>query len=331
MSMTDIFRSDAFSVTSLTDAILKAPYKPGRLQGLGLFGERGIATTSVVIEEKDGRLELIQTSPRGGPGSQLSPIKRRARSFVVPHLERNATIYADEVQGVRAFGSESETETVEAVVNDRLTELRAMHEVTLEYQRMGALKGLILDADGSTLFDLFDEFDVVQQTYNMSTAGGALEIRRQAIEIQRLSEDELGAEPVSAYRALAGDLFFDRILDNSSIKGTVQYQDSAMLREDLRRGFLFAGITWENYRGSVSGQDFVESDEAFVYPEGTNIFKTYFAPADFNETVNTIGKRMYAKSFVDPELQRWTKLHAQSNPLSLCLRPRAVVKLTLTT
>jgi hypothetical protein len=31
MTMLDIFRSDAFSVVSLTDAILKAAHKPGRI------------------------------------------------------------------------------------------------------------------------------------------------------------------------------------------------------------------------------------------------------------------------------------------------------------
>ena len=61
------------------------------------------------------------------------------------------------------------------------------------------------------------------------------------------------------------------------------------------------------------------------------IFSTYFAPADFIETVNTVGLPVYAKQSVDEQLQRWAKIHTQSNPLALCTRPRAVVKLTLTT
>jgi len=77
--------------------------------------------------------------------------------------------------------------------------------------------------------------------------------------------------------------------------------------------------------------DYAHKLRTIVLPEGTSIFTTYFAPADFNETVNTIGKRMYAKSFVDPELQRFTKLHAQSNPLSICLRPRAVIRVRIAT
>jgi hypothetical protein len=66
-------------------------------------------------------------------------------------------------------------------------------------------------------------------------------------------------------------------------------------------------------------------------PEGTGIFRTYNAPADFLETVNTVGLPIYAKTSVDPEFQRWVKIHSQSNPLTLCLRPRAIVKLSLGT
>jgi hypothetical protein len=329
--MIDIFRNDAFSVTSLTEKILKSPYKPGRIQAMGLFDEKSVATTAVSIEEKDGRLSLIQTSPRGGPASQLGANKRRMRSLLVPHLERDSTIYADEVQGVRAFGSENETETVEAIVDERLAELRAMHEVTLEYHRFGAINGLVLDADGSTLFNLYTEFGVSQQTYAMSIATSAIEVRRQLVQVQRLIEDEMGAVPVSGYRAFAGDDFFDRLIGAPSITATLQYQESKTLREDLRQGFMFAGVIWENYRGSVNGTDFIDPDEAVIFPTGSNIFKTYFAPADYIETVNTLGKRLYSKIFHDPELNRFVKVHSQSNPLSINLRPRAVVKLTLST
>jgi len=43
-----------------------------------------------------------------------------------------------------------------------------------------------------------------------------------------------------------------------------------------------------------------------------------------------VGLPIYVKSVVDDDLQRWVKLHSQSNPLVLCVRPRAVIKLTIT-
>ena len=52
-----------------------------------------------------------------------------------------------------------------------------------------------------------------------------------------------------------------------------------------------------------------------------------FAPADFNETANTLGQALYAKQ--EPrKFDRGTDLHTQSNPLPMCHRPGVLIKLT---
>ncbi len=329
MPMLDVFKTDAFSVVSLTDAILKRPYRPGRIGSLGLFRERGITTTSAVVEQKDGQLSLIATSPRGGPASAIGGTSRTARIFKASHLEREAKVMADEVQGVRAFGSENSTQAVQDLVNERLTDLRAMHEATLEYHRAGAIKGLILDSNGSTpIYNLFTEFGIRQQSFELDLAD---DIRNQSVAIQRLSEDELGADAVTGYRAFCGDTFFDALLEADAVQESLKYQASTLLRDDVRSGFQYGGITWENYRGRVGQVDFFPTGEAYVVPIGTSIFATYFAPADFMEAVNTLGLPLYAKMFFDDDLGRWAAVHTQSNPLALCLRPRAVIQVTLGT
>jgi hypothetical protein len=58
------------------------------------------------------------------------------------------------------------------------------------------------------------------------------------------------------------------------------------------------------------------------------MFVTHYGPADYVEAANTIGLPYYAKQ----ELLQFGKgvdLEAQSNPISLCTRPRSVVKLTV--
>lgn len=52
------------------------------------------------------------------------------------------------------------------------------------------------------------------------------------------------------------------------------------------------------------------------------------APADFNETVNTLGQPLYAKQD-SRKFERGTDLHTQSNPLPMCHRPGVLVKLTM--
>jgi hypothetical protein len=327
--MLDVFKSDAFSTVSLTAAILKAPYKPGRIGELRLFREGGIMTTTAVIEEVAGRLNLIQTSPRGGPAVASEGMNRRtARSFLVPHIAKEARITADQVQNVRAFGSEDQVQGVQALVNQELATLRQEHEVTLEFHRIGALKGLILDADGSTLFNLFTEFNVAQQTKDFALSNANLDVRNEVVAAARLIEGELGADRYTGLRAFCSSGFFDALVGHAQVKESLKYQESAVLRADLRSGFPFAGVMWEEYRGSVSGQAFIPANEAVLFPEGTGIFATSFAPADFVEAVNTVGLPIYAKQAPDEKFQRYVDLHTQQNPLNLCLRPRAVLKVT---
>ena len=335
MPTMDVFNSDAFSLRSLTAAIEKAPHRPGRIGELGLFVDRPVSTTIVQVEEKDGQLTLIPTSPRGGVPDSIGADARRMRAFKVPHLARESQILADEIQGVRAFGTESELETVQSVVNDRLATLRAMHEVTREHLRMGALKGLILDADGlTTIYDLFSEFGVEQHVVDFDFADPTLEVRSKCKDVLRAIEDELGAATYTRAHAFCSASWFDALIDHPIVKETFKYREGEVLRQDIRRGFEFGGITFEEYRGKVGAVDFIADGEAYCFPLGAMVasgplFQTFNAPADFEETVNTPGQPIYAKLARDLELNRWVKLHTQSNPLPLCLRPAAVIKLTM--
>jgi ClpP class serine protease len=64
------------------------------------------------------------------------------------------------------------------------------------------------------------------------------------------------------------------------------------------------------------------------YRDTAITFSTYVAPADFNETVNTLRQPLYAKH--EPrKFDRGTDLHTQSKPLPMCHRPGVLVKLVM--
>ncbi len=334
MPSMDIFSNNAFSMISLTDAINKIPFVPGRIGQLGIFDETGISTTSVMIEERDGSLSLIDTTPRGAPAVQNTANKRKARSLVVPHIALEDTILADEVQNVRAFGSDNQLEGVQNVVNFRLAEMSRKHDATLEYLRIGAIKGQILDADGTTvLYDLFSEFGVSQYSEidfdldNASPASGA--VRKKCHDVIRKIQDEIGAAPYDHVHAVCSATFFDDLISHPEVLESYRrYQESSFLRAGMARGsFEYAGIVFEEYRGKVGAIDFIPTDKAYFFPVGVpGLFRQYNAPADFVETANTIGLPRYAKQAVDQEFGRWVKLHTQSNPLPICTRPRTLIK-----
>ncbi len=107
-----------------------------------------------------------------------------------------------------------------------------------------------------------------------------------------------------------------------------RYLDGLFLRQGQARGsFEYASIVFEEYRGKVGTVDFTDTNKAYFFPVGVpGLFRQYNAPADFVETVNTIGLPRYAKQAIDTQFARWVTLHVQSNPLPICTRPRVLIK-----
>jgi len=330
MPMVNPFQGEGFDLATLTAAINKAPFKPGRIAELGLFEEQGVNTPAIIIDERDGVLGLVQTTPRGAPAGAQANATRTQRSFVASRLARHRRLMADEVLGVRAFGSQTQAEVITVRRDEILASMRADIEATIEWHRIGAIKGTILDADAtSVIYDMFAEFGLTQQTVSMALPTAATEVLGKCQDILEAMESALGSAQWSGARVLCGSAFWKAFITHPKVKEAyLQSTLAANLRNDPRDAVTFGGITFERYRGSVGGQAFIEADDAYAIPEGVpGLFLTRFAPADYIETVNTLGLPIYAKAVPDA-MGHGIDMEVQSNPLSICTRPRAVIRLT---
>ena len=146
--MQNPFDNPGFAMASITAAINILPNHYDRLEQLNLFPAKPIRTRQIIVEEYAGKLNLLPTRPVGSPGTVGERGTRKLRSFVIPHIPHDDVVLPEEVQGIRAFGSETEMESVAGVMARHLETMRNKHSITLEHLRMGALKGVILDADG---------------------------------------------------------------------------------------------------------------------------------------------------------------------------------------
>jgi hypothetical protein len=332
--MLDIFRGDAFGVVPLTIAINNLKFVPGYVSSRGIFTETSVATTAIAIEEKNNVLTLVAPTPRGGPGHTMPKPRRSMRMLGVPHFEINDAIMAEEVQGVRPFGSETGTETVMTKVAERMQVAGQSLEYTKEHARVGAIKGVVTYADGTTL-NLFDEYGITQPApisfpFSANPATGA--VRQKCAEVIRTMANNLDGQSFTGVEALCGDAFFDALIMSPEVRTTyLQTQNAGELRSAYISGggvqwgsFEFGGITWTNYRGYAAGQPMVESVKAFFYPTGVpNLFPTVYSPADYIETVNTNGLPLYTKQYAMPN-DKGIHMDTQTNQLNFCSRPLAL-------
>jgi len=332
MAELNIFENDAFGVQTLVASINESPEGQNVPSSVdGLFQEDGITTTVVSIEKEGETLALVPAKERGEPGATYAKGKREKIPFQTVHLPQMGGLDADEVLKVRAFGSQTEEEAVMNVVNRELRRMRRRLDATIAFQRICAIKGIVYDADGSTpLLDIFNRFGLSQQTLGMALGTPGTKVRNKAVAAKRMIEDNIGdAGVISGYTSYCGRNFFDAFVSHADVEAAyARWQNGEALRSDVREGFVFAGITWKEYYGKVGSVTFIGADDAYLVPEGVDdMFITRFAPANYMETVGTMGLPYYAKQ----EMRKFNKgvdLEAQSNVLNLNTRPRGVIKLT---
>jgi hypothetical protein len=339
MASLDVFRQDMFSTIALTTAVEKIPYQPGALGAMGIFEPDPIRNTRLAIESRQGKLVLIPFSERGQEGTQRTTEKRKGFVFDIPRLMHSDTVTAQELQDIRAFGTETELMQIEAEVARRVagpTGLTSNMEYTWEYQRLAAVQGLCLDADGSVRYNFFNEFGITAATevpFNLSA--GTANTLRPIINgmVRTMARASQGAFTTGTkVVALCGDAFYDALVNHPDVIRTyINWSAAADLRDNSQGAafdaFSFAGITWLNYRGSDDTTTIaIATDRAKFFPVGApGVFKVAYAPGESFEWVNTPGKPIYMMPIFDRDRNAWWKVEAYSYPLFICVRPEVLM------
>jgi hypothetical protein len=329
----DMVNNDAFSLVALTDSINVIPNVYGRLNDLGLFPFQGVTSSKVAVEISNGTLNIIPQQPRGGPANQNQHKKRQMRYYDIPHFPLEDVIKSEDLERVRAFGAADRTVALAQLIADRQQEMALKHFITMEFLRNGALKGLVMDATGAVILDIFAEFGITEQVFyfDLDNKDANINATCQAINYH-ITKNLLG-DIKSYVHCLCDKDFFAGLTNHPKVIEAYKfYQESNPLRDDLTEGFKHQGIFFEVYPGEAVDPEgtvhkFIPVGEARFFPMGTaQTFRTYGAPADFLETVGTYGMPMYSKLFADQQLNRWLGVHTQSNPLPICLRPSVLVR-----
>lgn len=332
MATMDVFKNNAFSMTSLTGTVERIDYVPQKLGQLNIFEPMPVRTRDLWIDRREGALNLVGISALGAPPDELTKDSRDAVSLRAVRLAKGHTIYAHEIEGYRAFGSETEFDQVQAEYLRRMARVQLDLDLTHEYHRLGALQGLLLDADGvSVIYDYFAEFGFTRPAViDFDLDNAATNVRQKCVDLKRdMVRNSRGTIMEStAIHALCGDQFYDDLVDHPTIRATYLNWSAAV---DLRsntafESFTFGGITWHNYRGTDNNSTVaVPINEARFFPVGArDVFKKAMAPAEFGPFVNTPGRDMYAINILDRDRMAWSRGEMYSYPLYICQQPQVL-------
>jgi hypothetical protein len=341
MATIDIFNDNAFGTVEITAALEEVPYQPQWLGSLNMFEERNISTETIAIEKRDNVLALVPVTPRGAPLPQATKSPRNIRDFRTVRIAKGDRLNAAEIQGIRAFGTDSELEQVQSETLRRMDSLRNDVELTHENMRLGAAQGLLLDADGSVIYNYFDLWDITQPAeidFDLDNANPAVGVLQEKCTLVRdtMRRNSKGAwsRGVRVF-GLAGDDFWAMLIKHTEVHD--RYQEFLSLA-DARRAFanveqgwgdefVFGNINWVHYIGSDDHAVEVPPTKVKFFPVGApGSFLRVNAPGESFENVNRPGQPFYALTIPDDQRNFFVDLEVYSYPLYLPTRPAMLLR-----
>lgn len=325
--MAMITSPSAYTYSELQDAMRILPYMPMEVGKEGTFQDKYIATSTVTIGSLDGHVSLLVSN--GRDTTKEFRDKGKIRTFQIPRFVHSEHIDSRDVQNY-ANATQGGLESMNQFMLDTLEPMRQHHELTHEWFRMGAIKGEILDGDGTVLTNLFTDFGVTQQVFNFALSSAATDVPMICRNIARYFE-QLGQMGTPRIR-VAPD-FFDALISHPTVEKFYVNASQAvqMLNGGIRKGFIIGGVEFVEYAAQATDingtvHQFIENGEGHAYMPNHAYFKGYFAPADFNEQVNLIPKQQVYVSIEPKPHNRGYHIHTQSNYLALPMNTKTLVK-----
>lgn len=339
----DFVRDPRYSVRALSDAIIEIPNEYSLLSNLGLFPEKGIRTTYVEVEKKQGFLNLIPTSERGSPAPTKKKSARNTRVMKTLFMQQNDVIRPSDLQNLPEFGSDMFFEAFEDELDERFIELQRGYRQSHEFMRWGALRGDVVDADGSSvLYNSYTEMGESQQSVDFKFGTTSSDTIMAATKTARryMARNLLG-ETMKRQIAFCHPEFFDNVTNHPAI--TEAYKHNAgqgrpnPLLEDLGVTYFqhgtFIFIEHDGFAtyvdpddGTTTEHQFIPDNECIIVPMGTQqAFRSYFSPGEMMDAVNMPGQSMYV-SMKELDHGAGLEIHTESAPFFLVQKPRLVLR-----
>lgn len=330
----DVFNQDAFTAISLSAAVDKIDYVPNFLDAMpGLFETDSVRTEEIWIEERSTGAVVLQTSPRGTPPRNEGPDIRLARSFKTRRIADASRITANELQNIRAFGTADQLMSLQIEIARRQQKIKRNLALTWENLKLGAVQGIVNDADGTLIYNWATEFnqsipaEINFDLENANPASGA--VRKQCTQVVRSIRRGLKGKPFFRIVGLCGDAFWDDFTAHPEVRETYKnWAAAADLRNDVGAawsGFRYGEINFFNYRGTDDNSTVaVPTTKCKFFPVGSGIFRWAQSPGESFEFVNTPGQLVYSRIVLDKDRNAWADVEEYSYPLPVCTMPQAL-------
>jgi len=336
-----------YTYADLTTQVNRMPNTFGLLNAMNLFPTESMASRYVAIRFEDGVLVVLPAETPGSPGANTERETGKTILMEIPHFPHKDNILPQDLQGILdQEGRVLRPKSYDSEVAKRLRNIRTTHSITREYIRLGALKGVIKDGKGRTLYDLFSAFGIVKKTVDFVLGTSTTDVIAKCEEVSDHIQNNLKGETSTGVEVVVNGSFFNKFVQHAKVeKYWLQTQAAQSLASFQRnrlggnwgRVFEFQNILFLEYKGSlpvrnssgaITSEANIATDKGHAYPTGTTeAFRTYDGPAHHVAMANDTAPEVVVTTAVKDHGEG-IELKSQSNALALCRRPELLVEVS---
>lgn len=329
--------------SELQGLVESIPHTPSRITQLGLFRAEFLNGTGIDFDVSQMTLELIDPVARGATSTFVDADPSNLVHFNTYTFKRSARVTEVEIRDIRRMGTaqfESAKNAFKRKLRKPLLEVRTGRE----WQQLGAIRGLIVNTAGTVTTNIFTKLGQTAPAamyfdLTATHADGAFNAFCSRVA-DRVADELAGSTGYTGIHCFVTSEDMIRIGNLPEVRETFRYQQGqSFLQAGKGYGttFVYGGITFEVYRGTVGAVDFLAETQAVAFPLGADNFLAAYAPstkivdptsgAELEGGV--LGQVEFAFPFIDPRGE-YEEIEIQSHPLFLNLRPRSTVEIRWT-
>lgn len=338
-----------YTNSDVTTEVNRIPNQYGLLNALDIAPLETRTSIYVRIEFRNGMIYVLAAEPRGAPGSVGSEEPDSGVILQIPHFPHFEGIKVGDVDGLLEVVNGAVTlRSLDMELDRKLDSIRRHHGITLEYIRLGMLRGLIKDGKGRVLYDLYQVFGINKKIVDFLLGTDTTDVRAKCEEVNDHVMTNLKGETANGVQAIVSPGWFNKLIRHPNVeKFWIQAQNAmdhqALNRERLGgnwgRLFEFGDIVFREYKGGlpvkdengqITTQANVEAGKGHAYPSGTqSMMRTFEGPVHHIEMANDEPTEDTIYISVE-ELKHGEgyELKSQSNRLAVCKQPECLVELT---
>lgn len=295
---------------------------------------KGVDTTSVELTYDSALGKILPAAERASTntktsGNTIGKSSRNAKILKGVHITGFVDIDADEILEVPELTNDKSLVQFNEYMNDEIVALEESFEATREFHALGALKGKVLDSDGTELYDLWKLFDLTKPkptSVNQANLEQALYLDETLHDLKSKAKKKFKGKIVKGFMMLCGSEAYKAYTFSADVQDSHKNNKLKHVIDGFSDGFNYQNVDFVEYEGGIGETEFIGENDSLFIPIIGGLFKITPTVGVGTQHVNKRGqKTVFTTKILDHDVG--VEIKGQSNYVIYVEVPDAISEL----